>query len=345
MRVARQGTDSIGGWRKLSPLARAMSLIGAVLAVTAIGVATWYQRDLRPVAARGAAQVFEIKLGQSPHAIATNLKSAGLIRSRNAFLTYLNFHGLRPRLRAGSYSIAPTKSTPAIAGLLTGGQSLSQRIIVPEGYRLSQIKALAVTRGMSGASFDAALAAPHGQAFLQGKPVGVSLEGYLFPDSYDVTKATTAAQLIDAMLTNFGTRVGSEYVQAFTAEGLSLHQGLTLASIVEREVHIPADRPVVAQIFIKRFRDKQPLGSDVTTLYASDLAGVPFNLDIASPYNTRKYVGLPPGPISSPGLSALDAVARPAATSYNFFLSGTDGKTYYANTYAEHQQNIRKYLK
>lgn len=333
------------GWQRISLLSRAAYAGGAVIAVLAIGAIVAYQGDMRPVATTGEAQVFEIKRGQSPPAIASNLKGAGLIRSRNGFLTYLNFHGLRSRLKAGSYSIAPTKSTPAIAGLLTGGQSLSKRIIVPEGYRLSQVRGLAVAKGISGAAFDAALAAPHAQPFLQGKPVGVSLEGYLFPDSYEVSTATTATQLIDGMLTNFGTRVGPEYVQAFQAEGLTLHQGLTLASIVEREVRIPADRPVVAQIFIKRFREKQPLGSDVTTIYASDLAGVAFDLDIASPYNTRKYVGLPPGPISNPGLSALDAVARPAATSYNYFLSGTDGKTYYAYTYAEHQQNIRKYLK
>jgi len=101
---------------------------------------------------------------------------------------------------------------------------------------------------------------------------------------------------------------------------------------------------VVAQIFLKRLKLGQALGSDVTTHYAADLLGVPFNTDLNSPYNTRRVVGLPPGPICSPGLSAMDAVAHPAGTDYLFFLSGKDGKTYFAKTYAEHQLNIKKHL-
>lgn len=336
-------------WTRIPPRTkspRALILAGAI-ALGVVGIISYgmYRLALNPVSMDGQAQVFNLKSGESAQAVATSLKTAGLIRDRNAFITYLNFHGLRSRLKAGTYSIAPTQSVPVIATLITSGQTLINRVTVPEGYRISQIEAAAAKRGIATASFEAALAAPHTQTFLAGKPVGVGLEGYLFPDSYEVNADTTATTLVNAMLDTFGLRVGPEYTQAFAAQGLTLHQGLTLASIVEREVNIPEDRPVVAQIFLKRFRENQPLGSDVTVHYACDTAGVPFNLDIRSPYNTRKYIGLPPGPIASPGLSALDAVAHPAATTYNFFLSGTDGKTYYAKTYAEHQQNIQKYLK
>lgn len=317
----------------------------AVIACLAIIGYVSYRVGLGPAASAGETQVFEVKLGQNPNSVATALKQAGLIRNRTAFLTYLNFHFLRTRLKAGTYSLSPTKPAPFIVEIITGGQTLINRLTVPEGYRISQIEDLAAKKGITKAAFEAALAAPHTQAFLATKPANVSLEGYLFPDSYEVNATTTASQLVNSMLDTFGKRVGPEYVQAFTAQGLTLHQGLTLASIVEREVSIPADRPIVAQIFLKRFREMQSLGSDVTVHYASDIAGVPFNLDINSPYNTRKYVGLPPGPIASPGLSALDAVAHPANTSFNYFLSGNDGKTYYAKTYAEHQQNIQKYLK
>jgi UPF0755 protein len=146
------------------------------------------------------------------------------------------------------------------------------------------------------------------------------------------------------MLDNFGKRVGPEYTQAFAAEGLTLHQGLTLASVIEKEVHSPADRPIVAQVFLKRFKTGMPLGSDVTTQYAADQLHVPFDTNLDSHYNTRRYPGLPPGPICSPGLGALDAAARPATTDYLYFLSDKNGKTYFAKTYAEHQQNIVKYL-
>src|SRR4029077_6739544 len=133
-----------------------------------------------------------------------------------------------------------------IADDIAAGRTVTKRLLVPEGYRLSQIEAAAAVFGITKAEFDAALAAPHNQPFLATKPAGVSLEGYLFPDSYSVAADTTATQLVDAMLDNFGKHVGTEYQQAFAAEGLSLHQGLTIASVVEREVSNPTDRPIVA---------------------------------------------------------------------------------------------------
>jgi UPF0755 protein len=308
------------------------------------GIYANYRLGLRPVAASGEPRDFTVAAGENAPTIAQHLVDAGLLRNRNAFVSYVNFHGLRARLKTGRYSVAPTLSGNAIAELLAGGRTLSHRLMVPEGYTLKQIEASAASIGISKADFTAALAAPHDQAFLAGKPAGVSLEGYLFPDSYQTGAATTAASLVGDMLDNFGKRVGPEYAQAFAAEGLSPHQGLTMASIVEREVSIPADRPIVAQIFLKRLKLGQSLGSDVTTHYAADLLGVAFNTELNSPYNTRRVVGLPPGPICSPGLSAMDAVAHPAGTDFLYFLSGKDGKTHFAKTYAEHQRNIVKYL-
>jgi UPF0755 protein len=312
-------------------------LVAAGLAVVLVAAAyTAYRLELRAPATTGAAQSFHVKAGQSAPSVATGLKAAGLIRHRDVFITYLNLHGLRGRLQAGSYSIAPTLSAPQVADMLANGRTVADRLVVPEGYRISQIEALAADYGIAKSEFRAALAA---------RSTGAGLEGYLFPDSYEVTPATTAAQLVEAMLANFNRRVGPAYVQAFSKQGLTLHQALTIASLVEREVNIAADRPIVAQIFLKRFRLGMPLGSDVTTEYASDLAGVPFNLDINSPYNTRKFAGLPPGPICNPGLNALDAVAQPAATDYLYFLSGKDGKTYFAKTLAQHEDNIVRHLR
>ncbi|HEY2003655.1 MAG TPA: endolytic transglycosylase MltG [Candidatus Saccharimonadia bacterium] len=302
-----------------------------------------YRLDLRPLAKTGSTKEFRVMPGENAPSIATRLKAAGLIRDRNAFVTYINFHGLRPHLKLGTYLLAPTMSANLIAEDIAGGKTLTKRLVVPEGYRLSQIEAEAVSSGMNQQAFEAALAAPHGQSFLAGKPAGVDLEGYLFPDSYSVDTATTPAELVNAMLDNFGARVGAEYVQAFAAEGLTLHQGLTIASIVEREVNIPEDRPIVAQIFITRLHTGMPLGSEVTARYAASLLGVPFTTTVDSPYNTLTHTGLPPGPICSPGLSALDAVAHPATTNYLYFITGADHKDYFAHTYAEHQANIAKY--
>jgi UPF0755 protein len=303
-----------------------------------------YRMELRPVSTTGSARSFTVAEGQNAPKIAQNLAGAGLIRSSNAFITYVNLHGLRPRLKAGEYLIAPTQSASQIAEILAGGHTTTKRLIVPEGYRLTQIQTQAASLGISQASFKAALAEPHTQSFLTGKPANIDLEGYLFPDSYELGSTTTASQLVNEMLDNFGKRVGPEYTQAFAAEGLTLHQGLTLASIIEREINNAADKPVVAQIFLSRYKLGQTLGSDVTAQYASDLLGVPFNVNVDSHYNTRRYPGLPPGPICSPGLSSLDAAAHPATTDYLYFLTGKDGKTYFAKTYAQHQANIAKYL-
>jgi UPF0755 protein len=316
----------------------------AVFIVLAAGGYAYYRVNLLPLAKTGKAVAFEVKSGETAPTIANNLKSAGLIRDRNAFITYINFHGQRRLLKAGSYSLSPTLSAPDVANILSQGKTVTNRLVIPEGYTIKQIEKEAALLGISAREFEAGLNEPHNQSFLDSKPTTVGLEGYLFPDSYTVTSLTTGSQLVNAMLDNFGRKVGPEYAQAFAAEGLTLHQGLTIASIVEREVNIAADRPVVAQVFLKRYREKQQLGSDVTTEYAASLLGVEFNVNLDSPYNTRKVVGLPPGPICNPGLSALDAVAHPAKTDYNYFLTGKDGKTYFAKTYAEHQQNISKHL-
>jgi UPF0755 protein len=330
------------------PLGRrwlALALIGLVILAVPLSYLK-YRADLAPVQTGGEPAYVEFTVGPGWNAqlIATHLKANSLIRNRNAFITYVNLHGLRPRLKAGTYNLSQAQPANEIAEAIAGGRTLSKRLVVPEGYRLEQIESAAVKAGIPADAFQAALSAPHRQSFLTSKPAGVSLEGYLFPDSYEITSKTTAATLVDAMLDNFSERVGPEYTAAFAAQGLTLHQGLTIASIVEREVNISADRPIVAQIFLKRYKLGMALGSDVTTHYASDLLGVPFNLDINSPYNTRKFAGLPPGPICSPGLGALDAVAHPAATDYLFFLTGKDGKTYFAKTLAEHNQNIARYL-
>jgi UPF0755 protein len=303
-----------------------------------------YRLGLRPPASTGDAVRFEVKSGERVPVIADHLKAAGLITGRNSFISYLNFHNLRGRIKAGIYSLSPKLTGPQVADILAHGDTLTDRLVVPEGSTLKQIEKLAADHGISTTDFKAALAAPHSQAFLSGKPATVDLEGYLFPDSYQIGPTTTATTLVDTMLQTFGERVGSEYVQAFATEGLTLHQGLTLASIVEKEVSNATDRPIVAQVFIKRLKMGMPLGSDVTAKYASDLLGVPFSVDVDSKYNTRRYAGLPPGPICNPGLSALDAVTHPAHSDYLYFLSGKDGKTYFAKTYPEHQANIAKHL-
>ena len=328
------------GW--LIALAAAVVLIGG-----SYGIYRFELRAPGPSGVAGTSAIpFTIKPGQTVPQIVDSLKSAGLIRDRLMFTVYISLHGLRAHLQAGTYELKLTQSADQIAGVIAGGKTTSRKIIIPEGYTIAQIKKLAVQVGIPAADFTAATSpeASYPQAFLAGRPAGIGLEGYLFPDSYELTSITTAHQLVSAMLDNFGRRVASVYQAPFAIENLTLHQGLTLASIVEREVSSAADRPIVAQIFLSRLRAGATLGSDVTVQYAADQLGVPFDINLDSPFNTRLHAGLPPGPICNPGTGALDAVANPAKTDYLYFLAGKDGKTHFAKTYAEHQRNVQLYL-
>lgn len=302
-----------------------------------------YRLGLEPVSSHGANQEFVVAKGDNAPAVARHLAAAGLIRDRTAFVTYINLHGLRGDLKTGTYLFNPTMSGVAIADAISSGHTYSRRLLVPPGYRISDIENSVAELGITQADFQAALAAPHSQSFLATKPAGVDLEGYLFPDSYSVAADTTATQLVNAMLDNFGHHVGTEYQQAFAAEGLSLHQGLTIASIVEREVNNSTDRPIVAQVFLKRLKAGMPLGSEVTARYAASQLGVPFTVSVPSPYNTLLHAGLPPGPICSPGLGSLDAVAHPATTDYLYFFTDKNGTDHFEHTFAEQEANIAKY--
>jgi len=326
-------------------LKRRWPLVMGVVTVALLGaLAVGYFSELRPVTAGSPTQTFTIAAGEGSTELAAALKDAGLIRSRLVFEAYVNLTGLRSKLQAGTYSLSSSSSTPDIAKAIAGGQVASQKITIPEGYTIAQITKLVSDYGIDSTDFAAAVKDAHSQGFLTGRPAGVNLEGYLFPDSYEVTPDITAADLVNTMLDDFGRRVAPTYGSAFAADGLTLHQGVTLASIVEKEVSKAADRPIVAQIFIKRLTEGVSLGSDVTVQYAADLLGRPFNINLDSPYNTRLHTGLPPGPICNPGVDSLDAVAHPANTDYLYFLAGKDGKTHFAKTYAEHQRNIQLYL-
>jgi UPF0755 protein len=147
------------------------------------------------------------------------------------------------------------------------------------------------------------------------------------------------------MLDTFSKQVDASNIPSgFAAEGLSLHQGVTLASIVETEVSNPPDQAMVAQVFLNRIKAGMPLQSDVTVDYASQLTGLPFSVTLNSPYNTYLNKGLPPGPICSPGLSAMGAVAHPTPNNYLYFVADKNGTTHYATTFAQQEQNIQLYL-
>ena len=179
-----------------------------------------------------------------------------------------------------------------------------------------------------------------------GRPASADLEGYVYGDTYSIYDGASVQEIIQKALDKFYSVVTeNNLIASFASHNLNLYQGITLASIVQREANTASDQKQVAQVFYLRLSKGIMLGSDVTYQYIADKTGVARDPSIDSPYNTRLYAGLPPGPISAPGINALRAVATPASGDYLYFLAGDDGVMYFAHTQAEHDANISKYCK
>jgi UPF0755 protein len=188
-------------------------------------------------------------------------------------------------------------------------------------------------------------------------PAGASLEGYLFPETYEVAKGANVRTLIEMMTHQFDKAVTPKLRGQFTDRHLTVHQAVTLASIVEREAAIPAEQPIIASVYLNRLQRNMPLQADPTVQFAvaasnpGEAATIGFwkadltrdDLKLPSPYNTYAQRGLPPGPICSPGLSALEAVGTPADTEYLYFVAKGDGSHVFAKTDAEHAANVERY--
>lgn len=305
----------------------------------------WYEFNLRPVSASTQSKLIIIESGTSVDDISDNLEQNKLVRSSTAFKLYVTIHGLRGRLQSGAYDLHPNQSSRTIAKVITKGQTTSEKMTIPEGFTISAIRAKAATYGIDPVTFDAALQQDLTGTKAAQRPAGTSLEGYLFPDTYVITPATTANALIRTMVEHFDAKVGDDISAGFAAQGLTLQQGLTLSSVVEREVSNPADQKLVAGVFLNRLKIGMKLQSDVTVDYGRALLGKPFNTALNSPYNTYAIPALPIGPICNPGLAAMRAVANPTPSKYYYFLAGKDGTTHYAETVDQHNTNVQKYLR
>ncbi|HSX06550.1 MAG TPA: endolytic transglycosylase MltG [Candidatus Saccharimonadia bacterium] len=323
----------------------AIGLLVLVLVLATVGIWRFYEQNLRPTNSRGLPQAITINSGASPAQIANLLHDHGIIRSAWTFETYVRHKGVGGYLQAGGYSLSPAQSVPDIVAQLTHGYVTTRLVTILPGQRLEQIKQALLNDGFNEADVTSALqpSAYENSAALVDKPVGSSLEGYLYPDSFQRTSATSASTIVQESIAEMQRHLTPDIRAAFAKEGLNTYQGIILASIVEREVSTQNDRNQVAQVFLKRLQMGMMLGSDVTAIYGSRLAGQGTSLTYDTPYNTLLHTGLPPTPISNVDDSALQAVAHPANTSWLFFVAGDDGVTHFSNTLQEHQALTRQY--
>lgn len=322
-------------------------LILAVIVAATVVAQREYEKNLSPVNIQDQQiQLITVSSGESVDAIAEMLQSKGLIRSAWAFELYVSAQQIRAGLEAGTYKFSPSESTQEIVSQLSHGKIATNLVTILPGQRLDQVEQTFLNDGYSTGQVGAAFANLDqytSESILSIKPAGASLEGLLYPDSFQKATTTTVQQVVHESLNEMGQQLNPSIRAALSKEGLTPYQGLILASIVEQEVSTQSDRSQVAQVFISRLHDDMLLGSDVTAYYGAILHGQPPSVSYDTPYNTLLHKGLPPTPISTVSASSLRAVAYPASTSWLYFVTGDDGVTHFSQTLAQHQQLTQQY--
>ncbi len=332
---------------------RIISIIFAVVIGAVLASCLWYGTQLTSLTRdKQNVVVVTIKEGSSPSQIGKLLQDKAVIRSNFAFTIYTRLSGTKDKLQFGTYRLSPGESTPKIVEHLVKGSNDSFDIMFLPGATVAQNRKMLVDKeGFKPEEVDKAFAKIYDSPLFATKPNGTDLEGYIYGETYNFRSGATVEEILQRTFVEFEKVITkNNLVEGFRQQGLTLYQGITLASIIQKEVNTQpgstepsSDQKQVAQVFYSRLSKGMTLGSDVTYQYAADKLGVARDTNLDSPYNTRRYMGLPPGPISAPGLTALRAVATPAPGDYLFFLSGDDHVTYFARTEADHNANIKNH--
>lgn len=308
----------------------------------------------RPAGSDPTRVAFTVSPGESAADVAARLADAGLIVDAELFIYYVRYHGLDARIEAGRFELAATQTVPEIAAALAHATPDEAVLTVIEGWRMEQIAEALPAAGLTATPeefLSSARSRRAGYSFSGDIPPAAGMEGFLFPDTYRFKPGVSAAAVVDAMLHNFDQRVTGEIRASAAAHGLSLYQLITLASIIEREAVVEDERALIASVFHNRLAQGIALYADPTIQYALGFQPEtgewwkrPLSTDdlaFDSPYNTYRYAGLPPTPISNPGLSSIRAAAFPAQSDYLYFRARCDGsgRHSFAVTLDEHNAN------
>lgn len=319
---------------------------GLLLLGATISVGTWYQWAIQPRSDDASQVRVVVESGATATSIAETLYDHEVIRSRLAFNIYVQLTGQRTNLQAGGYVLSPDQSVPSIVEHMTTGKTDEFTITISPGLTLEELRGQFREDGFSDEEITTAFTASYDHPLFATRPPGATLEGYVYPETYRMSADQTLDELLVRSFDDFYKLLQEKkYLEEFAKRNLTIHEGITLASIVQKEVKDPVDQKQVAQVFLKRLREGIQLGSDVTYMYAAEQMGVTATPRLESPYNTRKYSGLPPGPIANMNPSALDAVAFPAPGEFLYFVAGDDGITYFSKTESEHNANVKAHCK
>ncbi len=322
---------------------RTFFLIVLLLVLCFVGWFVW--AALLPVTPSGT-QFVLLRPGWTTRHIARELQRDGIIRSAEAFLLLHYAHGLG-NLRAGEYKFDSPANAVEVRRRIMKGDVYARTFTVPEGYNMYDVATVVEQAGLgSAADF---ITAAKGDLFLLKEldPNATSLEGYLFPDTYQFTRIDTAHEIAAAMVRRF--RQNAQKIGLLNHG--DIHKIVTMASIVEKETAVPEERPLVASVYYNRLEKQVPLAADPTVVYAALLAGryrgtiYQSDLQYDSPYNTYKVSGLPPGPIANPGVASLAAAMHPATSDYLYFVSDNNGHHRFSRSWQEHEKNVAAYRK
>lgn len=327
------------------------SAILASLLIVLIASLRFYYVNMEPVDPNSNESVMvEIKSGQTQREIADLLHESGIIKSSFIFNLYTQITGTKNDLKAGIYKLFKHDSLDQTVDKIVSGKGTEISIMFLPGATVMDNESVLIKNGFTKSEIESSFNKSYDNDLLKTRPSGQDVEGFIYGDTYNFDSQVKLDTVLSRSFAELQSVIDKyALAQKFENQGLSLYEGITLASIVQREVTAPKgsmpseDQQIVAGIFYNRLRIGMMLGSDVTYQYIADKLGIQRDTKLDNPYNTRRYAGLPPGPISSPGLTALLATANPKQTDYLYFLSGDDRKMHYSVDNAGHQSNITNY--
>jgi len=321
-------------------------------ALIILAAAGWFFMDLhswsrRPAPAHGNESeiLFTVHPGEGPDTLARRLAGRGLLTSAWRFKLLARLKGADRSIKAGEYKLSACLTPSELLDVFTKGRVNLHRLTIPEGYNIKQISVRLEKGGFMAA--DVFLKEALNSDFARQMGIaGDSFEGYLFPDTYHLPAGITSRRLITLMVERFWQQFKPGWRQRAAELGMTVHQVVTLASIIEKETGDAAERPLISSVFHNRLKKGMRLESDPTVIYGlKDFDGNLTRKDLRaySPYNTYRIKGLPPGPIANPGLDSIRAALYPAKTDYLYFVAKKDGTHYFSTNIREHNRAVRKY--
>ena len=319
-----------------------MAVVGGVV----LGGTLLWGRITEPYKGYAAPEMFvHVTPGSTATDIRRGLVEGGVVRDELTARAALFWTGHASRLKAGEYRFDRPTSAIAVMDRLARGDVYTRRVTFREGLTIAEMAGIYESQGF-GSAKDFARAAGDGSVVSDLDPGAPDLEGYLFPETYTLSRSAPAGQLVSMMVERFRSSFPDDLRERAREQGLTVRQVVTLASLVEKETARADERPLVAAVYRNRMKIGMGMFADPTVVYALQKAGRydgnirKSDLSFDSPYNTYRYAGLPPGPIAAPGKAALEAAVAPADVRYLYFVSRNDGSHVFAQTLAEHNANV-----